>query len=695
MESNRSPGQKSDKTSNIRLSRSGQWQPTNGVNGHVIPNSSTSDKETLSASGVTARGNDLNGHAIHTRDMSENGYLNGNISDSSENDEENCEEGLLDRASRNQTSGNGANKVWQNSKTINGVNVRPSDYSQSVCNTYRHENEVIFGRTRGGFPNRETDVVVVTPNVQFVNNNLTPERTVNSQQNLIGANGSEALLQSQESLTVYTYNTDSESSTSRNISDYVPNNVPGLHAPLAEPESLSDDDTSVIARHNKRDNTDYKETNSAFEVGKVSPNNVVECCTAENDDIVGSNIVTSSVDQSEVKSDTETESDNDFVEHDLNIEAVETRNNLTPDSNDIDEGNESEHSALSNSSDNEINNEESVELNEEVVENIVEEQTEEDNVNDDIGDFIEADLPPNVERLVFFSRDSSSEEEDEGCGDEVLPNNDEDIESDNETIDPTAHAESTEGLREHLYNVVSQEPHDGPNSVNNCLSFRAQGARGEMSDIYPCNISCDKSSEENDLDYDELFIGPDDVPGARAVECAACSQQDHSRSSSLGDQNSAMGKGDNLCACCDRPMEVDNERQKEMGVNVCDKCFKEHNIEQKRWTENLYGTRRRSHLSGASCSMYSQRNGNTSPQSHLLNNNYDKVSNNSSMYTRFSSSESDPYDRVFVSDTSDVSPEQDYRADPLFQSSNIPTSFGNVQYREVSITLFDLESIFI
>lgn len=54
---------------------------------------------------------------------------------------------------------------------------------------------------------------------------------------------------------------------------------------------------------------------------------------------------------------------------------------------------------------------------------------------EEIGDYIETDLPPN--RLAFFSRGSSSStttEEDEGCGDEVLPNNDE--ESDNETIDP-------------------------------------------------------------------------------------------------------------------------------------------------------------------------------------------------------------------------------------------------------------------
>ncbi|XP_052817091.1 uncharacterized protein LOC128243378 [Mya arenaria] len=679
-------------------------------NGHVHDRPvseavATEDARTLTPN---ASGTDLEGDDDINCD--EFGCLNGNLSDEAELNNYSVQHAIKRKhkhfcknGTKHSNSLGEAGKKLNGTPNVNGLNVNHSGHSRNVCNTYRHENDLIFGRTRGG-THHENDLVVVSSSTSEHSigiSGVEAERQSsarNGTNDLTGLNNGDIVQNNAPRVSLCEDNAFSGNS---NISDGTVNDE-GLHAPLAEPESLSDDDADVgrgILSRLRKANNDVVCYSCVNGMGNNS--DTQKPCDS-NGDAFSSDEEHSS---DNVKDEREGSlhlnhtnqchedilaEGNDLESNPDGIENLNIRNNPVSDQSEIDEGNESEHSVFSEISD--MNDENSVENNvEENVEEglqenvIVEEQTEDDNDNnddiDDIGDFIEADLPPNVERLAFFSRDSTSDE-DEGCGDEVVVANDEDIVSDNETIDPTDRSEHYMGRASGL-NVTCDEKDACAGShghLSNFLSSREGDSRGELGEAYACNISCDKSTEENDVDFDDdFFMDSVDSQDNRAIECSSCSVQGHSRNSSYGDRNSAGLKGDHLCACCDRPMEVDSERQKEMGVDVCDKCFREHNIEQKRWTENLYGNRRRSHPSSAS--NFLLRNGGNllAP----LNNNSDKVSNNSSScYARFSSSDSDPYDRVFVSDSSDVqSPDADSRLDPVFQPSNIPTSDGNVQYR--------------
>ncbi|WAR12523.1 hypothetical protein MAR_026703 [Mya arenaria] len=643
-------------------------------NGHVHDRPvseavATEDARTLTPN---ASGTDLEGDDDINCD--EFGCLNGNLSDEAELNNYSVQHAIKRKhkhfcknGTKHSNSLGEAGKKLNGTPNVNGLNVNHSGHSRNVCNTYRHENDLIFGRTRGG-THHENDLVVVSSSTSEHSigiSGVEAERQSsarNGTNDLTGLNNGDIVQNNAPRVSLCEDNAFSGNS---NISDGTVNDE-GLHAPLAEPESLSDDDADVgrgILSRLRKANNDVVCYSCVNGMGNNS--DTQKPCDS-NGDAFSSDEEHSS---DNVKDEREGSlhlnhtnqchedilaEGNDLESNPDGIENLNIRNNPVSDQSEIDEGNESEHSVFSEISD--MNDENSVENNvEENVEEglqenvIVEEQTEDDNDNnddiDDIGDFIEADLPPNVERLAFFSRDSTSDE-DEGCGDEVVVANDEDIVSDNETIDPTDRSEHYMGRASGL-NVTCDEKDACAGShghLSNFLSSREGDSRGELGEAYACNISCDKSTEENDVDFDDdFFMDSVDSQDNRAIECSSCSVQGHSRNSSYGDRNSAGLKGDHLCACCDRPMEVDSERQKEMGVDVCDKCFREHNIEQKRWTENLYGNRRRSHPSSAS--NFLLRNGGNllAP----LNNNSDKVSNNSSScYARFSSSDSDPYDRT-------------------------------------------------
>ncbi|KAL4233984.1 hypothetical protein ACF0H5_005639 [Mactra antiquata] len=519
---------------------------------------------------------------------------------------------------------------------INGIDSRLNgdEYSRTVCNVYRHENDLIFGRMRGGVLNngRETHETCVNDDrdtsLSAESSNGYSSENAEKEQLFCISDESETTgehLLSDEQVGIM----DTSNNTHGNSSNAQRN---GILAPLASPESLSDEDSG-----------------DGNEIENLSPENF-SCPDEQKDDSPSS--PQSQNDDSELQD----EGVNDCV-LDESIDSEELNPEL--------ENNEEVHCTTTNGA---PKDDESVDSDIECLmengdleeENEIENQvvevgaTDIDN-NDDVGDFIEADLPPNVERLVFFSRDSTSDE-DEGCGDEVLPNNDEDVISDNETIDPT---DSVYSSLVSGRNSNSDQPNHG---MSNALSGNDSGIRGEMCNIHPCNISCDKSTEDNNADCgmssscscaEECGVG----------DCMSCNMLNNCDDSSMS-TDSASAKLS--CACCDKSVHIDCDRQRELGVNICDKCFMDLLVDQRQGFDG--GSKHRSQPGSSSGTNYLNRNcRNTLMPS---NNNHDKVSNNSLGMIRFSSSDSDPYDRLYVSDSSELfSPDTENCSDSLFQTS--------------------------
>ncbi|XP_052233589.1 uncharacterized protein LOC127846407 isoform X1 [Dreissena polymorpha] len=552
-------------------------------------------------------------------------------------------------------------KLFENN---NGINVRHSGYSATVCDVYRHENDVIFGRTRGGDVHSSPVTVIVSPHVQ--QNRVVVFRNELSQ-----------LDQSSPVDIPYSHHINGEAL-----------------APLATPESFSDEEPINAQERLHEDlfnlheeiehlNTAEDEKPNISESEHNTNREVVECSDIKsehchNEFDRGGNLV--SVPECQQMSSSESnlssvhsedgEVDNvtvDSVVH-IELEQLEVYNEEfteKDDGNDVDEGNASDNSVGLDNNDNEMELEEIEEA-----EGAVNVSLPEDVNGDDVGDFIEADLPPNVERLAFFSRDSSSDE-DEGCGDEVLLANEE-VVSDNETIDPTLHVFDSP-KREDENKIRNDKKLDFCNMLSNSLSERGQLFDSEM---FACNISCDKLSEENDLDVDEMSMISESEGLNRARECSNCAFQTPNRNLSFGDSNSAVLNGCNICACCDRPFVLDKERHKEMGIDVCDKCFKIHSIEQQNvWSENFNGARRKSHK----CSNLTPRNSSYSLSSY--NNTYEKRSN-TTPFARFSSSDSESYDRVFMSDSPEMSPDPENRQDLVFQVDNMADIAHRPEYQQ-------------
>jgi hypothetical protein len=530
--------------------------------------------------------------------------------------------------------------------TMNGIDVRlnGTGYSRSVCNVYRHENDLIFGRTRGG--------------------------VVNNQETVPTNHCASGLANFSHGLRTNGHVEDKE--TVAPSREFAENGrvVKELTAPLATPESFSDDESAQ--------QDDAKSSQACKQSSEHLPN--VNNEVQETTGCLMSNVVRSlSINALEEPQHMVNEvlhsgeSSDSLICDDFDLEVRDMEEVKDNGAQDDTVSTDSDLGCLMENVDLENNLEEVESGNVEIQENndVAVEVTEVDN-NDDIGDFIEADFPPNVERFAFFSRDSTSDE-DEGCGDEVLPNNDEDIESDNETIDPTDGGYMSPS-RMNVQNVLNteQRPSSG---ASNVLSAASSTVRGELSCLYPCNISCDKSTEEND-DYHVLSSDCKCSDECLVVECESCNMLSHgssSDSSVQGDRDSNIGKGDNLCACCDKPMVVDSQRHRELGVDVCDKCFKELNAEQSRWFEN--GAKHRTWPGSRSSSSNNFLNRSCGNGLLPLNNNYEKVCNNSFTCARFSNSDSDPYDRIYVSDSSEmISPDTETGAESVFHASSLTNS---------------------
>ena len=630
----------------------------------------------------------------------------------------------LNRVSdKNQSRGNGENYTNlcnTNDRKYNGHNgidcavVGQRGYSRNVCDLYRHENDLIFGRTRGGVMRSDNDVLVVSSDDSVQSNDTGSDNGLRTygMKNGNVCNG-------------FKYSSRVMGNSEQSRSPMFYSNNCSVIAPLAMPESFSDEESNNkppeeqnaklangsvnggLCHEKNKVETERELENQASQVNTDSSGQTASSFDEDSGNYLDS---TSLGDQSGntetlVNNRTEekhllennafeesTENDSVVEEEDIGNEKSETENQVenapnvenenqeeenleyTSDfSNDLDEGNcfdEIEEGPDGNSAEDNENPGENVPAgNGEAgmhVNNVVavnEQLNDNDSGNDDIADFIEADLPPNVERFLFFARDSSSDE-DEGCGDEVLPNNEDEVVSDNETVNPTA-GEYLPVVRIREQKVQNDSIEDSCHGACNILSDVDSSVRGGFSFLYPCNISCDKSTEENDSDSSDAEEDFKHSYSDLATECAACGSQTD-ENSSIGERNSESCKGDNLCVCCERPMELDSQRQKEMGVNVCDQCFRENNSEQNRWSESLFGARQKSRPSSGSNASLFYRN-----SLNPVNNNYDKVSNNSPLYGRFSSSDSDPFDKIYVSDSSEmVSPEFEAAVESVFH----PTS---------------------
>lgn len=711
---------------------------TSQMNGHVLdlPEQVNGDRFEYEDGLETVLESFVNGADPNFDDFNDTGFCLNEDERTNGNSYDNCNQSWCRLRSERNPNARIATENHQSNGVVNGrkydgqdeqdpTSMHQHGYSRNVCDLYRHENDLIFGRTRGGILRNNNQILVVADGTQSkINRNPRTEvNPVDDNRSDIGNVCTDVEKQS------------AVSSLDNNLTHVGKNLSNSALAPLATPESFSDDEGSlqmaeqsgitngIASGHNNEtenlkgdDETRCCQTDeekdkaeSGVSSGQTfcsfddDASNYLESaslddhiCALENKSIadtksevpqsnehvdtvssdqIGSEEVNGSTEDSNQPVEDKT-SNEESVETDKEIPQQEDLEYTSDISNDMDEGNcydeiEEGPDGSCNQEVNENSDENLLEVNDGHVELenvgvLNEQQTEDDSGNnEDIGDFIEADLPPNVERLVFFSRDSSSDE-DEGCGDEVLPNNDEDVVSDNETVDPTG--------REYAPPVTIKEQkvrndcYEHSYGASNILSDVDVKVRGEMSYLYPCNISCDKSTEENDSDSKEESEEFVSSLNSQAVECAACNSQNNGYSS-IEDRNSVSSKGDNLCACCDRPMEIDCQRQKEMGINVCDLCFREHNSEQSRWSENLFGARRKSRPSSGSSANFLLRN--TANSLNPLTNNYDKVSNNSPLYGRFSSSDSDPFDRIYVSDSSDmVSPEMEAAMESVFQSTS-------------------------
>lgn len=525
--------------------------------------------------------------------------------------------------------------------SINGLDLRlnGTGYSRNVCSVYRHENDLIFGRTRGGILNNQETVIVDN----HVSNGVNESVKING-------------------------HIEEHSVISREFS-LNEREVQGLTAPLAVPESFSDDE-SVHEDENQTTQACFiangltNDHSSVSHVVEHIPQETSVSCIKRSEDSARDEILNCSVSSDSLNCDDFEQDDNDD-DDDVKQNGAQDGKSSESDLEGLIENVELQENQMED------------QVGEVELDNVEVVETEIDS-NDDIGDFIEADLPPNVERLAFFSRDSTSDE-DEGCGDEVLPNNDEDVISDNETIDPTDGGYVSPSRHSEQKVLNSEQSSYG---ASNVLSATSGSVRGEIGGFFPCNISCDKSSEEND-DY---ILSSDCRCSEKSedTECVSCNMLSHSGNSSMsGDRESNTGSKYNLCACCDRPMVVDSEHQQELGVNVCDKCFKELNAEQSRWFDNGAKHKTWPGTRSGSSSNYLNRNcgGLLMPF-----NNSDKVSNNSFTCARLSSSDSDAYDRLYVSDSSEmVSPDTDTGTESVFQSSSLSSSGGTVvQYRQSS-----------
>ena len=251
---------------------------------------------------------------------------------------------------------------------------------------------------------------------------------------------------------------------------------------------------------------------------------------------------------------------------------------------------------------------------------------------EEIGDYIETDLPPN--RLAFFSRGSSSStttEEDEGCGDEVLPNNDE--ESDNETIDPlnSYHNPGLPNLPDVQYN-------------NQPLSFS----------MNLNNDRCQNPSFGNN-NWGQNFLGNSLICSRHVDSAQSCDSK----------------KGDNSDSLIGRNHRPEN-RNETSSINVSDSC--QLNDLRRDNNEGLQEENERttSHLPDTNCGSPNETN--FVPE---MNGEPERLSNLDEI-VRHSSSESEAAGMLYIvsDDSENASPEFESGVEYVFPSVSTSASFS-------------------
>lgn len=565
---------------------------------------------------------------------------------------------LADRRSKN---GHIKHEVAQNvSDSESEKELSDVSQSNSRCNAYEHKACLIHGISRNGIHQRSVQNA----------NNVPVSVVTNGASDLNGVHG-------------VTYDFDNKLT---DLTDNMPSSNTSLIAPLAVAESLSDDDSAIeheFARMENAwencENTENCILNSSDSM-KNSESVIVGTDYHLNNNVSEFNTAPAKCNVSQLPDDvTKIEKvDDKILEGNVypNPESVIEIVNIPV----IDETFELHDSQNSESSASETENfvEEALEGEHQEgepgeLEYVNQVALPETDLDQD--DFIEADLPLNAERLAFYSSDSTSDE-DEGCGDEVLPNDEKGEESDNETIDPTDRDYISSAINSEQ-NMLTSTEEISNEELSNVLSIMTNNIRGEISELYPCNISCDKSTEEND-DLDSDGACSDDEGMAEYSPCKALSVEAW-QASGADERFGAFFVDYIMCVCCDKPMNSDLQRQLEIGVRVCDKCYSEYSAERNRWpVDNEVRQKLRLDNSCSNNGVHRSINS-LSP----LHNSLDKVSNNTcANFLRFSSSDSETYDRVNASDTEVTSPDGD--AGSIFQSSS--SNGTSVQYRQFQDT---------
>ena len=529
-----------------------------------------------------------------------------------------------------------------------------SNYSSSVCNTYRHEADILHGRTRGGVKN-DTYLKHLVDTV--------PSRLDNSN------NVDDMLICS-------SYHSNSNSTERVEGLESQPPNYQMVVAPLAIPENLSDEE--ITSCNGSIEN--HSEQNQQNPGGITS--NVSDRCDADRAQDVSNEAL--------------------FSSHPDNISnGAHSNSNDKGCSEMPDCGQVAEDEGISNSEecedgDDNVENEED-ENREQILEQTRPSSSSSFDSIDDIGDFIEADLPPNVERLAFFARESSSSsttDEDEGCGDEVLPNPNEDEESENETIDPLTHAE-----KQNVSGEITSE--SGIKLLNNTsadlLSYSNDFTNGPYafmntkSDSGACNIVCNKSTDDNEcvgeISNSAQAIGWEE----RNRFSMESNDSDCFGNSGFSDTDRRSGlplERRFYCVSCDKLVDKDSQRQDESMAVYCDKCYYERELERNKRSDDVIRNKLRPVQHSSTTSRHFLMN-----NSEKRNSN-DKVTNASNLLVRLSSSDSDPFDRLYISDSSElVSPDAETGLESVLPSSSISSNGSSVQYNQVSYSFRPSERI--
>ena len=515
-----------------------------------------------------------------------------------------------------------------------------------TCRAYEHDRELIK-QQRGGLVNgnRDIECSVLEIPLPLPNDSRLPS----SNHNVFGVPSHFNGIMQTESMTDSMSSDNTENESHKDVDNGIQSSnteMPALVvAPLAEPEDTSDNEFGAFYSRNPGINTvmENSDNKSAMDQSEceVSENKAelmperLPVCDIENENI--NPFV--SFERTEVNDDVRTDASIGFAEYPESIfsrapdeeDASLSYGYSSPLSNTMSGASQSQTQTLRDRQS--LGRNDAMNAGYAAAQNLPQASSSSLESLEEIGDYIETDLPPN--RLAFFSRGSSSStttDEDEGCGDEVLQNNDE--ESDNETIDPlnSYHNPGLPNLPDVHYN-------------NKPLSFSM-------------NFSSDRSQNVTFLNpnWGQNLIGNVTASSNSARNVRSCDSQNDSVNENDPENHMSENLENNSvvkCASCENSRlndfvyENKEEKTKETGE-----------------TSHVHDSNDRNPLESAI-------NPNESNDSQKRQNSSDGV-------PRLSSSDSDPAGMVFMmsDDSENVSPEYESGTEYVFPSMGLSSSFS-------------------